>query len=144
MSEISTIDQILIALSRHSLAHRIRIFGSVAAGSGAPRDVDAVVDLRALTRGEYLSLDPQELELRPLLELGRRHYGWLDPFVRFSDELVVRNDTSTAWVRAKNKGALINSIEGTSRPLADILGDRHLQCDSPKAPAAMPVRRIRH
>ena len=134
-NESSPIDKVLEALSRLPCAGQVMVFGSVARGSAKPGDVDAVVDLRPLSRKEYLAQDPGGRELQPLLNIAHNLYGWFDPFLRFAnDDLLVRSDDCCKWVRSESKAAMLASIDAEARPLLEALTLRQLSTADPSAP----------
>lgn len=110
---------VLTGLRESRLAPGIVVFGSMARGRFLPGDVDIAIDLkRTVATGQ---------ELAALLALGRRHYGFLDPFVvNRSGTMFVRDENSMEWVKAKNAIPKENAtdirsaIDREGRPLSDI------------------------
>lgn len=98
-------------------ADKIEVFGSVAKGSAAPRDIDLYVDLS----GEVFLDDSQLSPYRVLIQLARSHYGLVDPFLRFKNALLVRNGDATGWVRATNLRSLKKAMDTDALPLSTIL-----------------------
>ncbi|MEJ6002560.1 hypothetical protein [Paucibacter soli] len=116
------INGILESLAQLSLPGKLMVFGSVARAGSKPSDVDAVVDLRPLTRKQYLATDPDGAQLRPLLYLAENRYGWFDPFLRFAnDDLLVRSDDARKWVKAQNAAAIMANMDRDCIPLSDAI-----------------------
>lgn len=86
-------------LSEHPLSRNMRVFGSAATPDADANDIDVFLDCPG-PAGRTAGLDD-------ILELARRHYGRLDPFVLRDGVLWTRNDDATGWVRARNAAALI-------------------------------------
>lgn len=115
------IRQLILSLLELDLADKLIVFGSVAAGSDDPKDLDVVFDAREC---EYQidAIKKHGDALRQLISLSRRHYGYLDPFILTQKHLYVRNDHATGWQVAKNKRGLLSAIKNGS-PLASISVD---------------------
>lgn len=96
---------------------KIEVFGSIAKGSTAPRDIDLYVDLS----GEAFLDDSQLSPYRVLIQIARSYYGLVDPFLRFKNALLVRNGDATGWVRATNVRALKKAMDTDALPLSTIL-----------------------
>lgn len=112
--ELSTVVRELMALP---YASEIHVFGSYAGTKEKPVDIDVFIDLRGQS-------DQRIARYNELLHVGARHYGFLDPFLRTDAGLLVRNDTSTGWTRAKNATAIEAAMDAggvllarCSRPL---------------------------
>lgn len=132
---------VLNGLRESRLAPGIVVFGSMARGRFLPGDVDIALDLKETTATGQ--------ELASLLAIGRRHYGYLDPFVvNRAGTMFVRDENSMGWVKAKNaipdeKATDIRSaIAREGRPLSEIvwsLADEPANYD----PVAWEVERFR-
>jgi hypothetical protein len=120
----ASLNQVLSKLRTNAFANAMFVFGSVATGKESPGDVDVVVDMTAYT----LAFDPVTgtmfdpgVELAPLVKLMREcPYGTLDVFVKFKDALLVRNNTSTGFVKAKQAKQLWISMQQTMRSLSEV------------------------
>jgi hypothetical protein len=97
-------------------ADRIKVFGSMARESEAPGDIDVFVDL---TDREFVD-DRQCAEFIALMRLANRNYGLVDPFLRFKNGLIVRNDQATNWTSAKNARAICKNMDAEARPISEI------------------------
>jgi hypothetical protein len=93
---------------------RAFVFGSVAAGTPDPRDLDVYLDFRDMQAGDLFRL---QSVFGPWLHLARVCYGWLDVFVDTANGLYVRDDKATGWVSARNVRA-IRTAGRKGRPLA--------------------------
>lgn len=120
-SSAHPIDAILSRLEKSDLADRITVFGSVARGTTSPGDLDIVVDLRPLTSDEARRQDPRLSRFATLLGLAWRHYGSFDPFLRFGDTLIVRDDDARGWIRAKHARAILKNVDREGIPLAQAI-----------------------
>ncbi len=100
-------------LEQLQLPAPLLVFGSMGKGAARPGDIDVVCDVQGL---QDLPLG----SLRPLLAACRRHYGWVDAFIRTEGELWVRSDEATCWVRAKNTAGLVASM-ADAVPLAQVI-----------------------
>lgn len=105
------------AMARLPYADKIKVFGSMAAGSPLPGDIDVFVDLQ----GTDLTDDRQYLEFSELMKLARLNYGAVDPFLRFKNTLIVRNDTASGWKRASNARALRQNMDEQAKPLSEVI-----------------------
>lgn len=104
-------------MSKLPYATKIRVFGSMAEGKDTPGDIDVFVDMSEI---RYTNSD-QCREFFDLIRLANRNYGYVDPFIQFSDSLVVRNDQATGWMRARNKVAMKKSMNAQARPLDEVI-----------------------
>lgn len=127
------IETVLAALRAHPLADSIVVFGSLAKGSATPGDVDAVIDLRPRT---FDSHDPAEVG--GLIRLARANYGWFDPFIRYEDELLVRNAEATGWQRASYPKEILANVDAEGVSLKKLSGT-----DSESTPPLKPTARRR-
>ncbi|OUM04488.1 hypothetical protein [Variovorax sp. JS1663] len=118
-----SISTILAALEGATYARRYLVFGSVARQEQEPKDLDLAVDLR-----ERRFTGEIPAEARGLLALARRHYGHFDPFLMFSDALLVRDAEATSWVRAKHARALRSDVLSQGVSLGVVL--ERLQADA--------------
>lgn len=105
------------AMARLPYADKIKVFGSMAAGSSLPGDIDVFVDLS----DTILTDDRQYMEFSGLLKLARLNYGSVDPFLRFRNTLIVRNDTATGWTRASNARAMRQNMDEQAKPLSEVI-----------------------
>jgi hypothetical protein len=118
------LDGILLEISQMPMKGQALIFGSCATDKVNPGDVDVWLDMRELTLDEFKACKGFA-SVKPLLDLARQHYGLLDPFIRFQDDvLVVRNDEATGWTMAKNARALVRSMDESSCSLQQAFGFR--------------------
>jgi hypothetical protein len=109
-------------------AEQVRVFGSMAAGSLSPGDIDLFVDCKDVSFTD----DRQLSQFSGLLRISRSNYGWVDPFIQFKNTLLVRNDQATGWVRAANARSIKTDMSAHGIPLAEIIrlySDRHIPCD---------------
>lgn len=112
------IDKILHELELCAGTNALRIFGSVARGEADPKDLDVVL----IIPERRAAFKPHEHPLAvTLLRLSRQHYGWLDPFLRLEDTLLVRDDRATGWIRAQNAVALLRAMDQDSVSFADVM-----------------------
>ena len=115
------VDQLLSILAEAEFADRLIVFGSVAAGSHHPRDIDVALDASDCeNQGE--AAQKHAAALQRLIILARRNYGHFDPFIMTRSDLFVRNDIATAWQRSKNKRELLAAIRGGIR-LTDLTSE---------------------
>ncbi len=100
----------------HSVPHAelLKVFGSTAAGKELPSDIDVYADTGTLTKPEI-----EDLSVR-LMQLAKRHYGYLDPFLLISGTLYCRNDTATGWIVARYAKE-IQSSGDHGIPLVDVV-----------------------
>lgn len=105
------------AMSRLPYADKIMVFGSMAEGSTAPGDIDVFVDLPDTPYTD----SEQCREFFDLIRLANRNYGYVDPFIRFGDDLVVRNDAATGWMTAKNKREIRKNMTAQAKPLSEVI-----------------------
>lgn len=103
-------------MSTLPFADRIKVFGSMARGSETPGDIDVFVDLSDRPFNDFRQLD----EFSALLWVSRKHYGLVDPFLRFQNELLVRNGDSNGWVVSKKKREIKNNMDVEARPIVEI------------------------
>jgi len=103
------------------------VFGSAARGE-RPNDLDV-----------FVSLSPGSGEAWKLLEIARRHYGWLDVFVRAPEggRLLVRNDWASDWIVARNARSIGQAIKRDGLPLMRLDLGRPAEADMP--PSAGPA-----
>jgi hypothetical protein len=94
--------------------------------SETPGDIDVFVDL---TDREFID-DRQCAEFIELLRLANRNYGLVDPFLRFRNALIVRNDQATNWASAKNARAICKNMDAEARSISDI-SDIYAKCAKP-------------
>jgi hypothetical protein len=89
------------------------VFGSAATkGLANANDIDVVIDLDA---------NPShQVYLKPVRQLARKYYGWVDNFAIKNGELWVRNDEATAYVKAKNAAAILKNIKRDAKPISEI------------------------
>lgn len=107
------INSILLYLNKLEYSNNIKIFGSIAAGSKTPGDVDMFIDFSDF---EYNDIKNKIL---PLLKLAKQYYGYFDPFVLIKQQngiiddykkiLIGRNDDATKWIRMKNAKELVSA-----------------------------------
>lgn len=116
------IDTILHELERCPGTDALRIFGSVARGDADPKDLDVVLSIPE-RRGAFKA--HEHALANTLLRFARQHYGWLDPFLRLDDALLVRDDRATGWIRAKNAAALLRAMDQDGVRLADVMARSH-------------------
>lgn len=114
MKEIQAIATKLAGLP---FADKIAVFGSLAKGSAAPGDIDLFVDLS----GEAFVDDKQLSPYWVLIQIARKHYGLVDPFLRFKNALFVRNSEASGWIRATNVRALKKAMDTDALPLTTII-----------------------
>jgi predicted nucleotidyltransferase len=119
------------AMSRLPYAERIMVFGSMAEGSETPGDIDVFVDLSETPYTDSL----QCREFFDLIRLANKHYGYVDPFIRFADDLVVRNDAATGWVTAKNKRGITKNMLAQAKPLKDVIRHYAKALETDESPA---------
>lgn len=119
------------AMSRLPYADKIMVFGSMAAGAEQPGDIDVFVDLpdTPFTDSE------QCREFFDLIGLANRNYGYVDPFIRFADDLVVRNDAATGWTTAKNKREIKKNMTAQAKPLGDVIRHYSRMLESEASPS---------
>lgn len=108
---------LLEQLAAYGPASKLKVFGSVARGDAAPRDLDLVF---CGNGGDWEAL-VQEGNLNRLLSLARLHYGRLDVFVLAGNRLYVRSDDASTYVIAKNSALLRSAIKADALPLLDVL-----------------------
>lgn len=101
-----------IAASPDARGMEWTVFGSLGRGAEDPKDVDVLVDASLL---DPASPAVERVASR-LLDLARRRYGWLDPFLRTRFGLAARNPDASGWVRAK-KASKILFDAGAGMPL---------------------------
>lgn len=99
LSGIERLLQVAEEIQSLSLPGPVLVFGSMSKGAQRPGDIDVVCDLTGLP-------EPAFGNLSGLLAVCRRHYGWADAFLLSEDDLLVRSDHATSWVRAKNAKGL--------------------------------------
>lgn len=97
-------------------ADRIKVFGSMARGSDAPGDIDVFVDLSDQPYVDFRQCD----EFFSLIRMAHKNYGLVDPFLRFKDALLVRNDQSTGWQQSKNVRAIKKNMDVESMSIAEV------------------------
>jgi predicted nucleotidyltransferase len=105
------------AMARLPYADKIKVFGSMAEGSLQPGDIDVFVDLSDTA----LTDDSQYQQFSELIKLARRNYGFVDPFLRFKNTLIVRNDTASGWTRASNARAMRQNMDEQAKPLKEVI-----------------------
>lgn len=105
------------AMARLPYADKIIVFGSMAAGSSLPGDIDVFVDLSDTD----LTDERQYQQFSGLIKLARLNYGYVDPFLRFKNTLIVRNDTATGWTRASNARAMCQNMDEQAKPLSEVI-----------------------
>lgn len=113
-------------------APKIQVFGSMAELKENPVDIDVFVDMSDIP---FTSSD-QCREFFDLIRLAHRNYGYVDPFIRFSDALVVRNDEASGWMKANNRRAIEKNMASQAKPLADVIRhySRRLEAESAPSP----------
>jgi hypothetical protein len=91
----------------------LTVFGSTAIKSlRDANDFDVFLDLDA---------NPEHKKyVKPLLQLARKYYGWIDPFAVKKGVLYVRNDEATGWTTAKNATGILKNIRAQGRPIDQI------------------------
>lgn len=97
-------------------ADRLKVFGSMARGSETPGDIDVFVDLSDQPYVDFRQCD----EFFALIRIAHKNYGLVDPFLRFKDALLVRNDQATGWQSSKNVRAIKKNMDVEARPIAEI------------------------
>lgn len=119
------------AISKLPYADKIMVFGSMAEGSAQPGDIDVFVDLAdtPFTNSE------QCREFFDLIKLANRNYGYVDPFIRFKDDLVVRNDQATGWTTAKNKREIKKNMTAQGKPLSEVIRHYSRMLESEVSPS---------
>lgn len=117
-------------------ADRIMVFGSYAGEKDDPVDIDVFVDLRGIGRAR-----PESYQ--ELLHIGARHYGWLDPFLRTDEGLLVRSDTCGSWVKAKNARELCAAMDAGGVCLRNCIRLLHEADLQGEAPADTQTQRMR-
>ncbi|WP_274644776.1 hypothetical protein [Pseudomonas serbica] len=105
------------SMTRLPYADKIKVFGSMAEGSLQPGDIDVFVDLSDTA----LTDDRQYQEFSELIKLARRNYGFVDPFLRFKNTLIVRNDTASGWIRASNARAMRQNMDEHAKSLSEVI-----------------------
>ncbi|WP_338923882.1 hypothetical protein V0M98_37360 (plasmid) [Pseudomonas silesiensis] len=105
------------AMARLPYADKIKVFGSMAAGSSLPGDIDVFVDLSDTD----LTDERQYQQFSGLMKLARLNYGYVDPFLRFKNTLIVRNDTATGWTRASNARAMRQNMDEQAKSLSEVI-----------------------
>lgn len=125
MSHLDRLIAIAEELQSLRLPGPLRVFGSMSKGAQRPGDIDVVCDLRALQEPAFGSLSP-------LLSVCRRHYGWVDAFLLTNDDLLVRSDQATAWVRAKNAKGLREAMTDAV-PLGEVIEQYRSRMAEPDA-----------
>jgi predicted nucleotidyltransferase len=119
---IATVDQnerlasIAKRMSTLPYADRIKVFGSMARGSDAPGDIDVFVDLSDQPYVDFRQCD----EFFALIRIAHKNYALVDPFLRFKDALLVRNDQSTGWQQSKNVRAIKKNMDVEARSIAEV------------------------
>lgn len=130
MSHLDRLLAIAEELQSLRLPGPLRVFGSMSKGAQRPGDIDVVCDLRALQEPAFASLSQ-------LLSVCRRHYGWVDAFLLTNDDLLVRSDQATAWVRAKNaqglREAMVDAVD-----LDEVIAQYRSWMAEPDMPPADP------
>lgn len=113
------INLLLDFLKKQPIVDRIYVVGSVAEGKKNPGDLDILVDFSDKTVNNF---DPKQISF--LLQIGHRRFtkveGLFDPFVLIGKRLIVRNDSSTDWQRAKNAKELLRSFQSSKKKLKDV------------------------
>lgn len=99
---------------------RIMVFGSMAAHTDNPGDIDVFLDCRGTA---YSTADKsgQLAGYAELIRISRKHYGSVDPFIVFDDCLLVRNDFATGWARARNAKSLLKQMDQHGQQLASVV-----------------------
>lgn len=97
-------------------ADRIKVFGSMARGSEAPGDIDVFVDLSDQPYVDFRQCD----EFFALIRIANKNYGLVDPFLRFKNQLLVRNDESKGWQASKNVREIKKNMDLEARPITEI------------------------
>lgn len=129
---MSQINKLLKHLVTLEFASDIKVFGSVATGKAEPTDLDIFVDFSTMTRRQYLLSDPGGARLQPLLNLAWNYYGSFDPFLRFAnDDLLVRSDDASKWIKSKNAGAICANMDAQKRSLQEIYNERCIELAPP-------------
>lgn len=103
-------------MSTLPFADRIKVFGSMARESETPGDIDVFVDLSDHPYVDFKQCD----EFFALIRIANKNYGLVDPFLRFSNQLLVRNDESTGWQQSKNVRAIKKNMDAEARPIAEV------------------------
>lgn len=116
MNQNEKLGSIARRMSALPYADRIKVFGSMAKESETPGDIDVFVDL---TDREFVD-DRQCAEFIALLRLANRNYGLVDPFLRFKNALIVRNDQATNWTSARNARSICKSMDVEARSITEI------------------------
>lgn len=98
-------------------ADQLRVFGSMASGSLNPGDLDVVLDCTGTRYTDFSQLKAYA----HLIKIARAHYGLFDPFIRFDNGLLVRNDMATGWVSSKGARALWANMKQQGRTLAEVV-----------------------
>lgn len=107
----------LVALDMGStLGHSVNVFGSLIRGKDNPFDIDCFLDLGDV---EFKS-DDQLKPFVPLLRIAQKHYGSVDPFIIFSNRLIVRSDCARGWVLARNRAELTAAMRAEGVPLQGV------------------------
>jgi len=119
------------SMSRLPYADKIMVFGSMANGADRPGDIDVFVDL---SDTPFTNSD-QCREFFDLIRFANRNYGYVDPFIRFSDDLVVRNDAATGWMTAKNKREIKKNMEAQAKPLGEVIRHYTRLLESEESPS---------
>lgn len=125
-----TITQILASVAALPSAEKIVIFGSVATNGENPGDLDLCLMVEDCEdwNGALATYAPT---IQALRKLAYKNYGYLDPFVKTSSMLVVRNDAATGWQRAKNSRGLIAAIRKDGVPIRELMGRLGAELSSP-------------
>ena len=117
-------------LSGFEFADRVRIFGSASKDKPVPYDIDVWIDAREAPYNDFSQADAFSI----LLTLGRKYYPLVDPFVVFSNTILVRNDDCTQWERVKKnmQKPMLASMVQEGVPLSDVLQARPNLAPRPK------------
>lgn len=120
---LNAINTILAHCRDSEHVSKMRVFGSVARGADRPGDLDLVVELTHLSCNDFFKTGAWA-DFDFLLKFGYHKtfnlVGHFDPFIRLSDALLCRNDTSTDWAQAKNARALLKNIDKEGVPVLEV------------------------
>jgi 8-oxo-dGTP pyrophosphatase MutT (NUDIX family)/predicted nucleotidyltransferase len=113
LAEGSNQDDKKIEIFQHLKQMPLTVFGSTVTKSfQEANDFDVFLDLdQNPTHKKFV---------RPVLNLARKYYGWIDPFVLKDGVLYVRNDEATGWTRSKNAKAILQQIRAHGKSIDDI------------------------
>jgi predicted nucleotidyltransferase len=89
------------------------VFGSASTkGLNQANDLDVVLDLDTTPTAKVY--------LKPLMQLAKQYYGWIDNFAIKDGILWVRDDEANRYIKAKNSQKILSDIKKYGKPIGDV------------------------